>query len=506
MSAVDTSSHRAGRGFYLPLMVTAVMATLVLTRDASATRQRSGLVPANDEPSLVHHSHVEDGLGNVVARDDQYAADIFGTPFDSVDVVMQNCFAGGFVNDIETAFGAGFGFTVATASNWNQTALNTDNMPPGKRRVVDNFTRPWRADADLFRGAGMLAHFNTAVSGRLAGPLTPAIAKEPYSPPGQAFGPKIFTENPQYSSRAGANGAIDDAREIGDAGGGVNQFAVLVGWGSPNPRHGINIARVYSTLRNVYGIPANRIAVLYDQPAAAIPANPLGVGPDDLNGLAGVAVNGGNTRANWLNALGGGFFGVAPDADDKLFVYNTGHGDHAFDFRPVINAIVNPIINGFRIPIPIADGFETEIIGDPDFDSTFTNTPSYSDNITLSVLEGADAIFDAAQITINGSLFGSLAAYKLSEGSESSIDPYTLDALDQYVITVPHALLGTDPLTTTFDITGVSFSDYDLLRSFDFEGGDQGYLALVPEPGVSLLLFAGAPLLAAPRHARRRRA
>src|SRR5262249_15460338 len=57
------------------------------------------------EPSF-HHSFVRDINRQIVAADFRYAADVqaqVGMHYSMVDIVMQQCFGGGFLNDIQAA-------------------------------------------------------------------------------------------------------------------------------------------------------------------------------------------------------------------------------------------------------------------------------------------------------------------------------------------------------------------------------------------------------------------
>src|SRR5271170_1471773 len=77
---------------------------------AFAQGTRYNLTPAGvaDPPQPgTDNAFVRDWQGNIVARDFQYATDVTsvadgqpGQPFESADIVMQQCFGGGFLNEI----------------------------------------------------------------------------------------------------------------------------------------------------------------------------------------------------------------------------------------------------------------------------------------------------------------------------------------------------------------------------------------------------------------------
>src|SRR6266508_2943261 len=111
---------------------------LIVLQQSLATRIDFGL-PA--EPAN-HHSFVNNANGARVARDDQYGADIANFYLVNnttiYDVVMQQCFGGGFIDDIQAAGGS---HTFASAAAWNESAIN-DQSSFGFT-ALENFTRAW---------------------------------------------------------------------------------------------------------------------------------------------------------------------------------------------------------------------------------------------------------------------------------------------------------------------------------------------------------------------------
>src|SRR5215467_4616918 len=82
---------------------------------AQGTRRNVGNVA--NEPAA-HHSWVRHLSGNTITSDAQYAQDI-RTNFTggAVDILMEQCFGGGFLNDIQALRTP---HTFASASAWNE--------------------------------------------------------------------------------------------------------------------------------------------------------------------------------------------------------------------------------------------------------------------------------------------------------------------------------------------------------------------------------------------------
>lgn len=472
-----------------------VLLFVSLTQNAFATRINVGALPP--EPGN-HFSFVRDGNRNIVALDFQYANDVrnafAGTQptYSFVDIVMQQCFGGGFLDDIDATLQQSY--TFASASGWSESAFNDDVMVP---RTVDNFSRAWREDAALYPGTGMLGHFATAAFGFAPAPPLPAIAKDPFSPVSNFPG---AVENPQYASPDPAAGGFNDLRVLGDEGGDVTQYALLIAWDEPDPRHAINIQRMWDTLTLVYNVNPINIAVLYDAPNPPLLAGLASVLPSDPApiGLPQVVVDDDNTRLSWLNALAGGLFPVAPDGADKLFIYNTGHGGGARlvpvagGVRVVLDGDADGLENDLVYRIPIADGFDT--YAGPSSVTTSVSGFGGLDLQDLIQLSFAEEVPDDILLRINGTDFGALSAFLLPSGSEDifGLDPLVMQPTFTYQILVDHALLGLDPLVTTIELLNPGSSSPLQLVAADFIGGDQEYLVvLVPEPGILALLTLG---------------
>jgi hypothetical protein len=452
--------------------------------------------PDNRAEPALHFSFVNDaGIPGVrgprvAAVDFQYAADVaaqMGQHYSMVDIQMQQCYSGGFLNDIRAQIANPH--TFASAANYYEPAWNKDGVGPPPPQWLDNWTRSWRDHAGTFNGSGMLAHYQTTLNGSPGGGGFP-IPKDPFYP---------ASEHPQYESPDPAMGGVNDSREIGNA---PRQYVVMVAWDEPDARHGVNIARMYETMRTTYGIPAARIAVLYNNNAALPNLGPYaGILPSDPGGLGPVPVDATVTRANWLNAINGGYFGAdPPQPGDNLLIYNTGHGDHidlGQRFRRIFGLPNEP-----RYEVPKYEGFFTGITGDPTIDSSVTNIGAdpndpgqYWDSLQL-VFE--DPVESGVMLTINGVEIGSLATFlrPYYDDSVNNFEPFITDhdLRTHYVIDgVPHWLLDTDPLNTTIGFRGLPDATELGLLAVYFQGGDQGWL-VVPEPAGLWLVVIGAPL------------
>jgi hypothetical protein len=455
------------------------------------------------EPSF-HASFVRDSTGAIVATDATYGADLKAVQgnYSAIIVVMQQCFGGGFHDDIGGALLKNY--SVASASHWSELAWNSDDfdraevlgrpiVPP----IVDNFTRPWRDNAALAvppaANRGVLDNFNAAIAGSVA--LN--IGKDPFADIVANVGWGMI-EHPQYQS----GGAADDARTL------AGVAAVLVAWDTPSQRHAVDIQRVYTTLTTVYGIPAGQIAVLYPGLAnlAAVqvvpPPNPTRANP--VENLPAVPTSGGNTRNDWTQSLGGGFFppGVAdagPDAQPPLFVFNTGHGAHAirlpFGFLVEINVASNGRWAGYRSPWQtMAVWAFSRLFGfDPQGSAATIVAPGGSDAGVFAPGESTDIdSFDNVQLTfsqpldpslsvgINGTFIGQglpVASSPLPLGSFVSASPTF-----SYAFRVPHALFAGNTVfvMVSSNSSSVPVPPQSALLAVDLRGGEQEFLFAAP--------------------------
>jgi len=340
------------------LLLSSAMSVFVALQAGGVTRLSPGTGGTIIPNPPLHHSFVRDQNGKIVALDNVYAADVAsvmnsGTNFTVVDIVMQQCFGGGFLDAVKNTVPAPY--TFCSASFWSEVAWG--RFTPAYDRmdfrlnliggVQDNFTRAWRQHAWDMAGGGMMNHFLAAATGLPnplpapppLGPVASVVVKEPYSRVQAGFFPFFVpvSEAPQYVS----DGAASDARELANysftpnfpngpatiTSTPTNQFAILVGWTSNlGYWDGWNfLRRIYSTLRSL-GVPVANITVL--SPSASVGGG--ATGPTDEGGVNTVVpIDASNTRPEWLAALAGEYFTAnKPEPGDQMFIYNCGHGNH----------------------------------------------------------------------------------------------------------------------------------------------------------------------------------
>jgi hypothetical protein len=186
------------------------------------TRINVGMI--KDEPDD-HHSYVRDANLKIVGSAGEYTDDIaMDFKGGSVDIVMQQCFSGGFVDHIA---GLNKPHTFASAAAWNEASQNGVKPKEGTITYLENFTRSWRQQADTNPNAGMLSNFQTAISGN------GAIKKDRFSPPSPKDNP---VEHPQYESPdpPPPMPTPNDKRTLTPPKGGGKEYAILVAWDKPN--------------------------------------------------------------------------------------------------------------------------------------------------------------------------------------------------------------------------------------------------------------------------------
>lgn len=467
------------RGKHLISVLAAGLLAALISSGSWATRL--GVEP-NGPEKLGHFSFVRDHNRKIAAMDFQYATDIknqLGKTIGAYDILMQQCYGGGFLNDITAIAGGSFSF--ASASAWDQMALNWDKSGPGNRRLVDNFTRAWRESLAKYPAAGMEEHFKAGLSGK-ADAILP-INRDPFAPATTAPG---FEENPQYNSA----GAVADSRNPT-----AGTYVIMAAWGHPDERHAINIGRMYHTLVTHYNIPIGNIVILYGDKSFGDRLGPWpnGVLPSDVGGLIntldakGFFVDGPNTREQWEKALKGELFtGAAPGAGSHLFIYNTGHGTHMDVLPKGVGGLIEDILpNGRRWTLPIFNQFTVALSGLDEIDSTLTE-PGQLAYVQLTFL---NPLSGSAEFFVNGIP----TAFTMVTGNdEFGLNGLVQESRYSYLALVDHNLLGANPLLTTFEITGIGSMDPDI-AAITFAAGDQGYVALiVPEPGSFAVLAIGA--------------
>jgi hypothetical protein len=257
----------------------AAVALTMLLSTAPLLAKRIDTAPAGPiaEPAL-HFSFVRmyepDAAGNIpfgpptgFKLDSQYAADIRNNvPTKSVDIVMNQCFGGGFLDNLDGTSptdkaGIGKDHSFCSAAQFDQAAISADRVrfnleQPGPIPYydgsLDNFTRAWRDEAREYN-SGMEQYFRSAAFGRVLAPPNKSIVRDPYAPGGTGVTAKCF-EYPTYNSTSKAA----DVRVLT----GKRQYAVMVVWDAKNNRHDVNIVRMYRMLREKYGTPVANIVVL----------------------------------------------------------------------------------------------------------------------------------------------------------------------------------------------------------------------------------------------------
>jgi hypothetical protein len=314
-------------------------------------------------------------LGGLIAR--------FG--WGAADVVMNQCFAGGFAFNIagslQGAIPAGggaaiapanrIGYTFASGSNFNELSYGyaaPGNATPATATQVADFTQ---GHAYASTAPGPFANSRSYTNGYSADPFTAGhagygVANQLPNVGGPVLKGGLF-ESPVYaSSDAPAAGmAINPAgannmRTYATAA--ANRWAVLTAFTPDRTEFNLDIQREYAALIS-NGVPRNHIAVLYGDGNAASLARftniTTGAGGNNfpnvnavLNTVAAnftVPVQGATSQANiagllnpnliqnpgapvanqvdyWQFLFGTGPGGARPAAGDSLLFYSTGHG------------------------------------------------------------------------------------------------------------------------------------------------------------------------------------
>src|SRR6185295_7260360 len=116
-----------------------------------------------------HTSYVTD-VNGVMTDDIEYASDLVLSRAGSIDVVMNQCFGGGFLNEIESNRRLP-AVTFASSAAYNQVSRSVEKLDLSGAfpdYLVDNFTRAWRENAMRPRDVGMRDDFSVATFARYA--------------------------------------------------------------------------------------------------------------------------------------------------------------------------------------------------------------------------------------------------------------------------------------------------------------------------------------------------
>lgn len=465
-----------------------LVASLAFAQDTRINETPPGV--ADPPHPATDNAFLRDWQGNIVALDFQYATQVQnvangqpGQPFESADIVMQECFGGGFLDHI--AAGGPAQHTFSSSTRWDQESLNFDNSdgtPPPP--FLDNFTRAYRDFGLTFPPANMIDLFMGAAEG--AG----IVIQDPYAPPNGARyncnvgGPRC--EYPQYESPDNPRGP-NDFRMLNLIGQPGREYFILVQWDEPfdnlgnyQDRFAVNVLRIYQLLTTVYNVPAGRIAILFDP---RYDPNPYGViggfsGFNDPVPLGALVPDTTNTRANWLQALSGAFFTdnglpYRHRAGDRLFIYNTGHGNH----QNLILGEPRPLPGGVRYAAAIANGFEVALSDDSMENTSIadinpTMPSGYSDQIQLTF---AAPVQSGTELYINAAYIGTFGEEILPASSPLPTNAPSVSVAYQVAVD-PNLLnlLGNGTVNIDFD----SVARPALLLNVDFRGGDQELLGL----------------------------
>lgn len=496
---------------------------LALATFAGAANAQLVFYNANPQASIIpepvqHKSYVRDGAGRItlVDRDDlnradrDYSLSLLQSNWGAVDTVMNQCFAGGFRNDMIGRLQGQMSYSFATAAQWNQVAYTVQDLdanPP----VIDNFTRAYRESAYHYPLGGMDTRFFMGAAGAAAGPggNPPAINGDPSSSLVAPLG--VASSNPGF---AATNAAAAQRRLNQPAGPTGQRYAVLVLWDKDDLRHHVNLQRMYRALVNS-GVTTDRITVL--TPNAINPADPVTSQTlpieDPMNAafipsIPGVRIHG-NTRQDWQDALDGKHFITGPGPNDyytptlndSLFIYNTGHGGHS-------NTINQGIIGDWdndgqqddvRYIIPDANNFvrstnqqngmleprQAKSIGTP-------GGPGGPERVNV-----AEVLFKVANINgISASIDGvDLGLLTNAANGTSDNDPIITNLTFQKLFSDLDnaARIPLQPNATVIDFKNCTGAQLDplLMAGALFDSADQQFLGVtVPAPGVPMVLLA----------------
>ncbi|MCA9310131.1 MAG: hypothetical protein KDA21_02940 [Phycisphaerales bacterium] len=421
------------------LLLAGLTSLTLLAGTAHATRISAG-VAVEAEP-FWHSSYVRNGAGKAIAYkdfdyDDQLLKYMGGNgmpaKYDSIDVVFTTCYGGGFLDEVAAL---AFPHTFTSASKWNESSYADEQAPaPPLPFGVDNFPRAYREGVDGPVKA-MIRYFREAAFGVRAGNL-----KDPFAPP-SAFG---VVEHPQYSSPDPVVGGANDRRSIG----GLQQYAVLVGWNTGDGRHAINIARMRQALIN-NGVLAGNIIELWGvtqfPPAPPLAFGPWGgVLPSDIGGLAGFTAEAGADALEFDIAVSGAAFAIPPgNPGDKLLVFNTGHGGQAISIQMLsIYIPIPPPPGGGGGAGGTGKGFTVPIGGHPQSPGErWRNSVMNNGDTNLMQFTFDGPLPPGVMLEVNGAGFGDLAAYVVTSDA-IPLEPYVDDPGQvHFQVEVPYDVL-----------------------------------------------------------------
>ncbi|MGD9690486.1 MAG: hypothetical protein AB7K52_12170 [Phycisphaerales bacterium] len=450
-------------------------------------------------------SFVCDAASSLVATDARFASDVAtywpGAKV-AVDVVMQQCHGGGFGPDLEALAGRGGSIpnlTFTSAAAFDETARNQEGHAFagfGAINYLDNFTRAWVDDVRLNRTnrafPGMYQHARAAAFGRRAemNPLTnlqviAAVKADPFGPFGAI---RKNAEHPQYYSpdrQVPENLDRDwpnNLRSFHRGASAAPRYAILVAWDTPDERHGVNINRVYRTLRDQYRIPADNIAVLYGNSAAGsrLPLRTtIGPSNQDLSSNAGIYIDGPNTRAEWINALKGDVFPTRPGKDARLFIYSTGHG--GLDEEGVLSAKHGAGFLSVEFPDHSIDESPVDAL---DQDGGRVAPLADAEGMVLVQFSTRRPLSGSVQVELERGIAPAPLAPAAPQrvlSLDGLITPYSTSDLLHYHVRVPKGMFDASTPGTVMRLVGPGFTGFEqgLVVAVTVKAGEQRYSATV---------------------------
>lgn len=324
-----------------------VLVALAMAGHAAGDTDRSGY----REEAANHRSFVRGAANNTMLLDKDYVDGLARlSPTKKIDVFMQQCYGGGFLN--EFAAGRLNNATLSTSSGWDEIA----------HAKFSNFL----SQLDDYTRASTEAHIrNFAITNRknffasrdnLPNGVTfdPAYETTPLTTSGEAYveGKQHmhYWSNDPAPGPGAATPNSDRTLIHSNAAGQPRQYAILVQWDKPGAEQkafDVQIARQYDMLTRRYGVPADNIVVLMANRANTLMAADANWTMNGMpNGLPAVPINEDNSLPDFSNAIKGNYFRVngqynqeivdpsqrnMPTANDKLYIFNTGHGSHTED-------------------------------------------------------------------------------------------------------------------------------------------------------------------------------
>lgn len=211
-------------------------------------------------PPKVSHTYVRgvDTNGNmsVAFYDEDLPVILKKGPYTAVDIVMQQCHSGGFMQYlVNNPPGKDWTFTSSCAAN--ETANNMEDIALlafDYIGLVDNFTRSWREDAQYSPPFGMKQHYLTTVNGNAT--AKPAILQDRYAP-GAAPTKYLFIDGSVYYIITGTFQGVTGQyiwAHYNDGFGGSGSGWFQVKPTGENIKYGKKMVPSWTALKGAYGV------------------------------------------------------------------------------------------------------------------------------------------------------------------------------------------------------------------------------------------------------------